>query len=306
MICAPRAQPAGNTLPDVVTIATQQRRNHDGQGYAAYGLRLLGLGISSDASPAWEPWTVTQQVEAGSQLAGEEMRVWGDRALIPMPELGRVTVDRNRREIVFTTIRPLAAEAVLHPGLVPVAAVVNWWNGRACLHASAVVSPVDRRVWALVADRGGGKSTTAALLAKRGYGLFTDDMLIADGTHCFAGPASVDLRTDASEALGGRNIGRIGQRERWRKTLPRVTLEAPLAGLIELAWSEGEPGLETLDFARRLELVGQHASMSMEAQQLLALASLPAVRFARPRSLDRAEEGIGLLEQVLGPPSTPR
>lgn len=281
-------------------------RKKDGSGglaQAAYGLRLFGIGTfegSRQAPSDWEAWTVTRVVAAGSELAGEEMSVWEDRALIPLPGLGRITVHRARREIAFATTRRLSDEAVLHPGLVPVAAVVNWWKGRACIHASAIKAGGE--VWALLADRGGGKSTTAALLARRAHGLFTDDMLIVEGTRCFAGPPSVDLRADASEELGGASLGMIGRRERWRKALPSATAEAALGGLIELAWTDAATTLEELDLAHRIELVGRHASMPIDGEQLLALASRPALRLARPRSLDRAAAGIELLGQVIGAP----
>ena len=269
-------------------------------GHAAYGLRLLGIGMVDGLRPApqeWEAWTITRTIEAGFELEGDEMSVWDDRALIPLPGLGRISVHRGRREIVFVTSRRLSDEAVLHPGLVPVAAVVNWWKGRACIHASAIVS--EGQVWALLADRGGGKSTTAALLVRRAHGLFTDDMLIVEGTRCFAGPPSVDLRADASERLGGDSVGRIGRRERWRKSLPGSTPEAALGGLIELVWTDGAASVEELDLAHRIELVGRHASMPIDGEQLLALASRPALRFTRPRGLDQADAGIELLERAI-------
>jgi hypothetical protein len=253
-----------------------------------------------DFSPApreWEAWTITRTIAAGLELEGDEMSVWDDRALIPLPGLGRITVHRARREIVFATSRRLSDEAVLHPGLVPVAAVVSWWKGRACIHASAIVAGGE--VWALLADRGGGKSTTAALLGRRAHGLFTDDMLIVEGTRCFAGPPSVDLRADASQQLGGASVGRIGRRERWRMALPGSTPEAALGGLIELVWTDGPASVEELDLQHRMELVGRHASMPIDGEQLLALASRPALRFARPRSLDQADTGIELLERAI-------
>jgi hypothetical protein len=273
------------------------------QGQAAYGLRLYGIAtfahprsIPSD----WEAWTVTRLVETGSELDGEQMTLWEDRALVPLPGLGRIAVHRSRREIAFVTNRPLSDEAVLHPGLVPVAAIVNFWKGRACMHASAVIA--GDRVWALLADRGGGKSTTAAILATQTQGLFTDDMLIVEGTRCFAGPPSVDLRPDAAEKLGGPSIGTIGRRARWRMPLAGPTAEAALGGMIELVWTDGDASLETLDLADRLELVGRHASMSIGGEQLLALASRPAWRFSRARDLDQARAGIDLLVKAIGAP----
>ena len=311
------------TLKGMSEARVRKKDGSEDQGQAAYGLRLLGLGGLVGGRPApsdWEAWTVRQVVEPGCELEGEQMTVWEDRALIPMPELprraavavcrsrsviplaglGRITVDRDRHEIVFATVRPLSDEAVLHPGLVPGAAVVNSWKGRACVHAAAVTA--GGGVWALLADRGGGKSTTAALLAGRAHAFFTDDMLIVEGTRCFAGPASVDLREDASEELGGASIGVIGGRERWRKPVPGAPAEAPLGGLIELAWTDGAASMDELGLADRIELAGRHLSMPVDGEQLLALASRPALRFARPLNLDGAATGLELLRQAIGPP----
>jgi hypothetical protein len=293
------AQPPNDYAPDGVTATRRKRQDCTG----AYGLRLFGIGAldSSRQTPGdWEAWTVTRIVEAGSELDGEEMSVWHDRALVPLPGLGRITVHRSRREITFATNRPLSDEIVLHPGLVPAAAVVNLWMGRACMHASAITAGGE--VWALLADRGGGKSTTAALLAQRAHALFTDDMLVVEGTRCFAGPSSVDLRADASGELGGASMGIVGRRERWRKALPGAIAEAALGGFIELAWTDGPATLDELDLADRIELVGRHSSVPIDGEQLLALASRPALRLARPRGLDQAGAGIELLARAIGAP----
>lgn len=268
------------------------------RGVAVYGLRLLGLGAAAGNAPEdWEAWRVRRTVRDGCELDGDSMTLWEERALIPIPGLGRIEIDRPGREIAFITARPLSEEAILHPGLVPAAAVVNAWKRRACIHGSAVAE--GGRAWAFLSDRGGGKSTTAALLARRGHALLTDDMLIVDDLHCFAGPASVDLRGDASAALGGRFLGVIGHRERWRVALKGAALEAELAGVIELAWTDGPIEVTELGVPERLELIGRHASMPIPPDQLLALASVPAVRVARAHDLQGAGEALDVLEGLL-------
>ena len=274
---------------------------------AAYGLRLRGLRAtdSPNGAPAgWEEWEVRRVVAPGCELDSREMTVWDDRALIPIPGVGRITVDRSAHQIVFVTVRALTDDAILHPGLVPAAAVVNWWKGRACVHASAVLA--GGGAWALLADRGGGKSTTAALLAERGHALFTDDMLIVEGTRCFAGPESVDLREDVSERIGGTYLGRIGHRDRWRRSFPGGAAEAPLAGVVELAWADDGPHLVPLDLGARMELAVRHASMPIAGGQLLALAGPPGFRLSRPRSLDAAPAAVALLADAFAnnPPQT--
>jgi hypothetical protein len=292
-----------NERPLAFTLRAPVTSAESTQDRAAYGLRLLGVGAHEAlvrAPAGWEAWTVRKTVESGAELDEEDMSVWDDRALIPMPGLGRIVVDRGRREIAFCTVRPISDEAVLHPGLVPAAAVVSWWKRRASVHASAVIG--DGGAWALVAGRGGGKSTTAALLAERGNQLFADDMLIAEGTQCFAGPLSVDLREDVAARLGGAFLGRVGRRDRWRKAFAGTAAEAPLAGIVELTWGEGKPKLEPLDLGWRVELVGRHASMPLEGDQLLALASRPAFRLTRPRRFDAAAAAVDLVRDAIGAP----
>jgi hypothetical protein len=162
------------------------------------------------------------------------------------------------------------------------------------MHASAVV--IGGRVWALLADRDGGKSTTAALLADRGCALFTDDLLILDGLECFAGPASVDLRAEAAGRLGGASLGVVGNRERWRKAFPVGVLQAPLGGWIELAWSDELVSVDPIEaVADRLALLDRHKSLPMNGEQILDLATVPMFRWSRPRSLGAAGEAVDAL-----------
>jgi hypothetical protein len=259
---------------------------------AAYGVAWVGLP-GSGAPADWDRWSVEVAVEPGSALDGADMTVWEDRARIPMPELGRIEVERAARQVVFRTELPVSEPALVHPGLVPAAAVVSAWLGRACLHGAAVLA--GGHVWSLLGERGDGKSTTAALLAERGHELFTDDVLVADGGRAFAGPPVVDLREDASARVGGDYLGRIGRRERWRKPLPRRTLEAPLGGFVELAWGDGPAAVESLELPARLDLLGRHATMPMAGDRLLALAALPGLRFTRSHDLAGAEAAIDVL-----------
>jgi hypothetical protein len=181
---------------------------------------------------------------------------------------------------------------------VPVAAIIALWEGRAAIH-SAAVSVDGERVWALLAQREGGKSTTAALAVEAGAQLFTDDMLIVEGVRCFAGPASVDLRPESARRLGGEALGEIGERERWRKRVPATRLTAELAGFVELAWSEGGVTIEELGLADRLRILDEHISMPAAGEQVLALAGLPMLRLSRPHDLDAAAASVAqLLERL--------
>jgi hypothetical protein len=265
--------------------------------YAAYGLRLTGVVTAEGdgrppAPPGWETWTVAQEVGPADDAPG--MIVEATHARVGLPGAGEIRIDRGARTIVFATREPLRPEALLHPGLVPVAAVTAWWSDRVAVHASAVV--VGDRVWGLLAEREGGKSTTAAMLAERGCSLFADDMLVVDGNRCFAGPGSVDLRAEPASSLGGRSLGVVGQRERWRKPYDNTLVEATLAGWVRLTWSQdGSIDIVESTIGDRIGEIGHHASLPISPDHLLDMALAPMLTLSRPRSLAAAAVAVDRL-----------
>ena len=69
----------------------------------------------------------------------------------------------------------------------PPAAVFARWRGLETLHGGAFVD--DRGgAWAVLGDRGAGKSSLLAALALAGHEVVADDLLVLDGGDCFAGP----------------------------------------------------------------------------------------------------------------------
>lgn len=74
---------------------------------------------------------------------------------------------------------------------------VAWMNGLVPLHASAIVK--DGRVLAFTGPSGAGKSTLAAALCARGFGFFSDDVLMFDPAqgHCLPGHKRLKLWGDA-------------------------------------------------------------------------------------------------------------
>ena len=64
--------------------------------------------------------------------------------------------------------------------------VLGWQRGLLPLHASSVARGPD--LHAFVGESGAGKSTLAAALARHGYPLFTDDVLLLDPASFDAGP----------------------------------------------------------------------------------------------------------------------
>lgn len=253
---------------------------------AAYGLRLDG----ADGPSHWPRWTMRTQIAVADDRDG--LSVWPDRARIGLPGLGELRIDRRHRTIVAATAVELSTEAVMHPGLAPVAAVNAHWEGWPALHAAAVT--VEGAAWGLFAQSGGGKSTTAALLSASGCAFLTDDMLVAMNGRAAAGPPSVDLRPDAAERLGGE---RLGHRNRSRRPLERPRLEDPLVGFVCLEW--GPASARRLTGAQRLDVLRDASVLPIPGEELLALAALPMIAVQRPRDLDVARSGTELILEVM-------
>jgi hypothetical protein len=174
--------------------------------------------------------------------------------------------------------------------------VASHWLGRLALHGGAV--ELDGRAWGILADAGGGKSTLLAALARRGHAVVADDLLVTEAGRVLAGPACVDLRSDAAQALGaGEAIGSAGGRERHRVVTARPAPELPLAGFLTLAWGD-RVELRPLPPAERLPRVAAALAVALEPadpSDLLVLAGLPMLAFRRPRafeSLDSATERL--------------
>ncbi|MBW0143743.1 hypothetical protein [Sphingomicrobium clamense] len=82
-------------------------------------------------------------------------------------------------------------------------------RGRLALHANAVVLPNGKGLAAFAGPSGAGKSTLAAMLERRGYDMFCDDLLAIDGA---SGTPMVD-----------RGVPRI---KLWRETLDHLGISA--------------------------------------------------------------------------------
>ena len=114
-------------------------------------------------------------------------------------------VDRTGSEIRARWPASLSLEDTLVYLHGPVLGFSLRLKGVTCLHASAVV--VDGRVVAIVGSGGMGKSTTAAMLARRGFAVQTDDLLALTerrpGFCVQPGLPRVLLWPESAEALWG-------------------------------------------------------------------------------------------------------
>jgi hypothetical protein len=252
-----------------------------------------------DADPAWPELTLRFAHGAASTV---EDVVTESRATLRLRTGGEIQLEREPGSALFRTPRTLRTEELVHPFLAPAAAVFGYWLGRESFHAAAFVA--GGGVWALLGDRGSGKSSTAAWLALAGHEIVCDDMLILDGATALPGPRAVDLRPEPARELGvGEPLGVVGARERWRLRLGPVASGLPLRGWVMLEWGS-EVEARPLRGADRLARVAGERGTRLpptDPAALLDLAALPAWVLRRPHgwsSLGAA--GERLLETVAG------
>jgi hypothetical protein len=123
------------------------------------------------------------EIELGTD--GDVLFTYGDRACFRL--------DRDRRTLTAAAVRPgLAWQRALLTKVIPSISVMK---GYEALHASALESPLG--VVAIAAPSGTGKSTLAIELMRRGWPLFTDDVLTLaatpDGVRAHPGSPHMNL-----------------------------------------------------------------------------------------------------------------
>lgn len=214
-------------------------------------------------------------------------------ALLRLQTGGEIRLDREPARATYVVPRRLGAAELVHPFLVPAAAVMAYWLRRECFHAGAFVA--GGRAWGVIGDRGSGKSTAMAELALAGMPILGDDLLVVRGRTAFAGPRAVDLRGDVAKRLGiGESLGVVGSRERWRLSLPAAETEVPLGGWIFLAWSDH---VELVHVPPSERVVRLHRGRGINLpprspDAMLDLASLPAWELRRPKRWKSAGDAL--------------
>lgn len=215
---------------------------------------------------------------------------------------GSVIIERAAQQATFFLSRRPTPSALLHPHLAQVAAVASHWRGRIAFHAGAFAA--GGGVWGLLGEKGSGKSSALAVLAARGIPIVCDDVLVLAGGTAFAGPRSIDLRTDAAHVLGkGEPLGVIGDRERWRMALGEIEPELPFRGWVTLRWADAVT-VRPLQGSRRLrELLGHLALRvpPVTPTDLIEYAAHPFLELSRPRDWSSIEDALErLLAAVSG------
>jgi hypothetical protein len=274
----------------------------------AYGVWIEGLeslaGSLGPASPDWPRLRINRSI--GPCPVQRPYVVGDDRAEVRIADqtgrVGGIRIDRDPLTASFTSPGGFSDDAMIHPDLGFLAAVVAKWSGREVFHAGAFLT--ENGVWAVLGTREAGKSTLLGLLAARGVAVFTDDALVVGGGTAFAGPRCVDLREGAADRLQqGTDIGLVGNRRRWRVQLPAVPASAPLAGWIVPEWGD-DIELRTAPAAQRLALLNSSVYLKEappRPERLLALVTLPVVVFRRPRNWAEADAATtALLDRIAG------
>ena len=196
-------------------------------------------------------------------------------------------------------------DALVHPIATAPLAVLARWRGDVTLHGGAFAA--GGRAWALFGERHAGKSTTLALIARRGCPVVTDDLLVVDPAgDVWSGPHCVDLREDAAERLGyTRDLGSFGGRRRLRLAGEPAPARLALGGFFLLDWrAEGGVAVERLSLRDRvralhaLEYVGLVGPA--DPQAVLELASLPAWSVVRSHDWSAAEHAVDRILETVG------
>lgn len=205
-------------------------------------------------------------------------------------------MERARRRAVFSMPSPPSTAALIHPHLAAVAVVESHWQQRESFHAGAFV--VKEGVWGLLGEKGAGKSSMLAGLARSGVSVVCDDLLVLADLTALAGPRSIDLRGAAAHRLGiGTNMGVIGERERWRVDLDPIPAELPFRGWVELHWGDGITVRSKRGSDRLRSLIPHRGLRAQPArpEQLIHLAAMPVLELHRPPSWDSHQDAIEAL-----------
>lgn len=145
--------------------------------YVAYGLRIdsdLRLPELEPSDHVVSEVQIRHRVLPSAAVLRDQFSCSPECALFEWESVGRFRVSKGTD--IFVEIRRDVEERLVRlPLLGTVLAALLHQRGLLALHASAVA--VNGRVAVFLGDKGGGKSTTAAALYRRGHTLITDDVL---------------------------------------------------------------------------------------------------------------------------------
>lgn len=282
-------------------------RRRSGYGRSVYGLEVHGL---DDVVVLGEPTDPTEadllpvQVST-SPTDAPPLEPMGAERWTRALACGRVLhLDRRAGRATFHGAA-LSPDLLAHPYLGPVAVGFNRWAGREAFHAAAFAE--QGHAWIVVGARTAGKSTLTAALAAAQLDILADDIVIADGTHAFAGPRSIDLRerlpaeVAAHWPSGHRPATPARSQTRWRVGLPPVAPRWPLGGWIFLRWGQ-ELSMIPMPVSITMGRVARWRSLpalESDPATILALGALPAWELTRPKRWAELPETVELLRHTV-------
>ena len=267
----------------------------------AYGLALRGVESRAALLSAITPPVEEVQLRlVRGAPRPTEFEIAQATARWPLPDGGRVELDRRAGTATITSPAEPEIDSLIHPQLGMLAAVWSRWLGRPAFHAAGFAHAGG--AWAVVGDNQDGKSTLIAALAARGVAVVADDTLVIADGRCVSGPRCVDLRGETAARLGlaGATITLVRGGTRQRLLLPVAGPPALLRGWIYLRWADDVAlrPISPRDRVARVALQRRgHRGGARDSGSLLELGTLPAWELCRPRDWGRIDE---TLDAVLG------
>jgi hypothetical protein len=270
-------------------------------GRGAYGFRLEGVDSAYPLLvPAASDWPLLRlSARLGFDSAAPD-QLDPDRCRLRLGSGGVAQVDWLSGNVLFTLRRRAAPADLIHPNLLPVAALGARRSGRECFRAGAVV--LGDGAWAVIGARGAGKSSLLAWLALGGYSVLTDDLLVVDERRrALAGPRMIDLREAAAHRLGVGEPVPDDHEQRYRMLVGGVPPAVRLRGFIRLAWGDIPTVVKVPPAWRPAALASSHAlsPSPRDSNALVELSALPMVELRRPRewgaTADAADRLLGAL-----------
>ena len=268
----------------------------------AYGFAFTGVEAGLLVPiPDGADWPKVHIVAENSENVTRSDRtiITSHTAEVPLVDGSWVVLDRAEGKATVMG-GSAASDEVLHPLLATAAVVFSWWHGRNAFHGGAFAAPRGGAAWALLGERGAGKSSTLGAMAAAGLDIVADDLLVVADRKAFAGPRLLDLRPDTAIELEATGAPVVRAGARHRLELAQVPAELQLEGWVFLTWG-AHRSLRRLSPAEWLGRATAHLNtVTTGAPSLLDLAGAEAWELTRPRELASLEPAVDELRSLVG------
>jgi hypothetical protein len=286
-----------------VSSAAPRCRQTGNLANGAYGLQVRSAPFAvpglTEPAQGWSDLHIHVELSDGEEPEGHALD--DARATILIAPGMRAEVDRASRTATLVTREPWPPGAIAHPFLAGPGMAFAWWERRETLHGGVFVA--GDGAWALLADKGGGKSTLLGALARAGAPVVADDLVVVDDGRVMAGPRGIDLSPQAAETIGAHDASPEARFTKLRLSLGPIAPETPLRGFVHLAWGD-DVELARVPVAERAARIARHRSiLSLDPTTpggILDLLRLPSYELRRPRDLALLPRAVELLLALRG------